>query len=125
MFGNEFHQFLPQVRNWTKNPSPDSFVCNQAKETLNQIEPRRTCWYEVQRHPFIELQPVFDFLMFVGWVVVNDDMQFQLFRRLFLHSFQERQKLLMTVAFFALTNNFTSKYIESCQQSAGAVSFVV
>ena len=57
-------------------------------------------------------EPGFDLGMLVGAVVIDDRMDIQMLRRIFVDSFDKLQKLLMPVALHALTDDFALQYIQ-------------
>ena len=68
-----------------------------AKEALDQIEPRRGSWREVQMKAGMTLEPGDDLGMFMRGVVIADDVNIQLGGDLALNLAQEGQPLLMAM----------------------------
>ena len=58
-----------------KHAAPERMLREIAEEPLDHIEPRGTCWTEVNMEVRVALQPTFDFGMRVGRVVIDDQMQ--------------------------------------------------
>ena len=71
------------------------------------------------------LDPLFDDGMFVGGVVVDDQMQIQARRSLAIHLAQELQKLFVAVAVEALPNNAAIENVERRKESRRSVPNIV
>src|SRR5580704_17570560 len=75
----------------------NAFVRELAKPALPQIEPRGTGGREVKLKPAVFSQPVPHLRMLVGSIVVKDQMQIQIWRKLTVQSPHESQELLMAM----------------------------
>ena len=73
----------------------------------------------------VSVEPLPHFRMLVGGVVVEDHVHDLSGRHLRLDGVEEADKLLVTMALHAATNDLAFKYIESGEQRRCAVSFVV
>src|ERR1700674_751379 len=63
--------------------------------------------------------------VFVGGVVVDDQVNRQVLGDLAVDGAQERHKLLMTVAGQALSDDRAGEYVEGGEQGGGGVAFVI
>ncbi len=70
-------------------------------------------------------QPCLDLGMFVGAVVVNDEMNFQLFGSLAIDLLEETQPLDMRVTGLGARNDFAFKVIQRGKQSDRAMPDVI
>ena len=70
-------------------------------------------------------EPGFDLGMFVGGVVVGDQVHCERRRHLPLEMIEKADKLLMPVARFALGDNRTIEYVEGRKQGRGTVPLVI
>ena len=70
-------------------------------------------------------QPALDLGMFVGGVVVYDQMQFLLRWSLFVNQTQELESLLVAVSFLAGADHFAIGQIERGEKRGGTVPFII
>ena len=103
----------------------EALLCELGKETLNGVEPRGRCRGEVEDKPRMLSEPLHDVGMFVGGIVVDDDVD-----RLFpgyscLDDVQEPDELLMAMSLHALADNLALKDIECREQGGDAMALVV
>ncbi len=92
------HDELLQV---PENSSPNSTFRQIAEKVLDHVQPRGRSWGEVHMEAFVSFQPPLDALMFVGTVVVADNMNLLLNRHGLVDHAEELQPLLMPVALLA------------------------
>ena len=57
----------------SKNAALETLLCELGKETLNGVEPGSGCRSEVEDKPLMFFEPQHDVGMFVGGIVVDDD----------------------------------------------------
>ena len=84
-----------------ENSAPDSAFCQIAEEAFDHVQPRGRSWREVHMEAFVSFQPALDALMFVGTVVVADDVNLLLNGHSLVDHAQELQPFLMPVALLA------------------------
>ena len=91
---NGLDKFLSAIKGTTAY-TPARNLC---KPTLNEIEPRRTCWHEVKMESRVISKPRTNLGVVVGPIVVQDCMNVQLFRYLSVHGPKELKEFDMAVA---------------------------
>ena len=96
-----------------------------SEPSLDLVHPRRTCGGEVESKAFIPLQPIFDLLMFVRRIVIQDNMNFFTRRNVLFYLFKETQKLLVAMLAVTFSNNVPMNRVEGSEKCGCAMSFVV
>ena len=71
-----------QLGDATKHPPADAFGGAVLKEVFHEIEPGAPGGHEVQVKPLVAPEPLLDLGMFVGGLVVEDERQSLVLRRL-------------------------------------------
>ncbi len=69
--------------------------------------------------------PVFNILMFMRGMIIQNQMKLKFLRCLPLNSSQELQKLLMTVSLISLPDNFSIQSIQGGKQGRGPISLII
>ena len=82
-------------------------------------------WGEVEDKPRMFFEPLHDVGMFVGGIVVDDDMDRLFLRHSGLDDVQKPDELLMAMALHALADDLALKDIERCEQGRDAVALVI
>ena len=90
-----------------KDPSTQTLGAQVPKEALHHVEPRGACRREVQMKARMLFQPGLDLGMFVRGVVIQDQVQVAIRRRLLIEQAQELQPFDMAVAPLALAGPMT------------------
>ena len=103
----------------------DALVGDLAEPSLHHVQPRTRSWDEVQMEAWMPPQPGFHARVFVGCVVVDDEMQVELRRGLGVDLAKEPDELLMPVAWHAVTDDFAVKHAQGSKQRGRAVALVV
>src|ERR1700686_3552964 len=93
---------LNQFMNRTERAAPNGTTGDQRKEALDQVQPRAVGRHEVQVPAWTSGQPRLDLRMFVGGVVVDDQMNIEIGGHRRFDGAQKTEKLLMTVPWLAL-----------------------
>ena len=78
---------------------------------------------QVKSRVFFE--PFFHLMMFVGGVIVQDQVYLQSLRSSFVNKTQEAQILLVSVPFFTASEHFPCLHIQSGKQTAGSMTDVI
>ena len=78
---------------------------------------------QVKSRVFFE--PFFHLKMFVGGVIVQDQVYLQLLRGSFVNKTQEAQIFLVSVSFFTASEHFSCLRIQSGKQTAGAMTDII
>ena len=106
---NGFHQGW----NILESPAPDSFIRDLPEPALHHVQPRAGSRDKMKVETEVLAQPGFDPWMFVGRVVVHDEMQVQVGRRLRVDELEEADKLLMPVSRHAIADDFAIEHAQS------------
>ena len=80
---------------------------------------------KVESPPFLRLQPTLHFGALVSAVVVHDQMDLLISRKLFFEMIEELHELPAAVAMLTSTDHFSIQNVERGEQSGGAVALVV
>ena len=64
-----------QLRDALEDAAPDALAGDLGEEALDEVQPGRRSWNEVQREAWMPLQPCFHLIGLVGCVVVDDEME--------------------------------------------------
>ena len=86
-----------QIVDTAKDAATDAFGREVAEESLDHIEPRTAGWREVHVDARMSLQPALDFGVFVGSVVIGDEVKFLGLWIEFVNHPQEAKPFLMAV----------------------------
>jgi hypothetical protein len=103
----------------------DGALGNQREPALDLIEPTGIGGSEVQVIAGMTGQPGFDLGMFVGGVIVQDQMDVEVSGDVVVQMLEKTQELLMAMAWFALRNHAAVEDIEGRKERGGAVAEVV
>ena len=79
----------------------------------------------MQVHPLMAGEPGLDAGMFMGGVVVNDDVESEVLRRLTVELLEESEELVVAMAFVALADDLAGGHIEGREEGSRAVALVV
>src|ERR1700730_674032 len=105
--------------------APNPFASDFSKPAFDQIQPGRTGGSEMQMKSSMALQPSLHFGMFVGGVVVHDQMQLHCGGGFPIYLTQEAQKLIVPMPIKAATNDRAFQHIQSGKQCGGAMPHVI
>ncbi len=97
MLRNVIMKGLHQLRDAAEDPAPNPLRGQVAEEAYHQIEPGATGGHEVHVKPAVSLDPPLDLGMLLGGIVVLDEMERLVLRRLLINQPQERQPFLMAM----------------------------
>src|SRR5882757_7113594 len=122
---DEVHNVGAQGLNAAIDAAPDLLVGDEAKETLDLIEPGRACRCEMDMptRPFGE--PVADQRSLVRRVVVHDDVDIETSRDGSLDLVEEFAELDGAVAGIAFADDLAARDVESREERGRAVPGVV
>ena len=102
-----------------------SLVGNLTKPTFDHIEPRTRCGDEMQREAWVTLQPGLDTRVFMGSIVVDDQMQLQVGGYFDINAFQEPNKFLMSVPGHAIADNSAIEHTKGSKERSSPVALIV
>src|SRR6185437_1546778 len=103
----------------------DALVCEFSKPTFHPIQPGARCREEVQMDTRMPPHPGVDARMLVGSVVVDDQMQIKMGRRLGVDLLEESDELLVPMTRHAVANDFPIEQAQRREQGRRAMAFVV
>ena len=95
------------------------------EEALDGIEPRAGCRHEMEGPARMPGQPGTDFRLFVGRIVVEDDMDGLVGGHLGFDGVEEPNKLLMPVTLHVAADHRAVEDVERGEQGGGAIALVV
>ena len=116
---------LHQLADAGERTAPDRLLGNQRKPALDLVEPGRVGGSVVDVVSRALREPSADSGMFVGGVIVNDQMDFEIRRDVLVKTAQEGKKPLMAMTGFAFCENRATRYVEGGEQIGRAVSNVI
>ena len=108
-----------------KTSPTDSFLGDLAKPAFDQVQPRTRGRYEVEMEAQMPPEPGFHPGMLVGPIIVDDQMQVQLRRRLQVDLFEEPDEFLVAVSRHTVPDDFPIEHTQGCEQRGRAMAFVV
>src|SRR5437879_2183633 len=114
-----------QVADAGKGASPYGFIGELRKPALDQIQPRRPGGDEVELESRVLGQPGLDLGMGMSPVVVEDQMQFQVFAELAVEAGQELEELLVAVTEMNLAYHRALEQIQGGEESSRTMPLVV
>ncbi len=119
MLRNVIMKGLHQLRDAAEDPAPNPIRGQVAEEAYHQIEPGATGGHEVHVKPAVSLDPPLDLGMLVGGIVVLDEMERLVLRRLLINQPQERQPFLMAMPGPAGGEDFALGHLERGEARGG------
>ena len=108
-----------------KRTAPDRVLGNECEPALDLVKPTGVGRRVVDVEARVAREPGFDPRMFVGGVVVRDQMDFEVDRNVAVEVLKEREKLLMAMTRLALGADRPGEHIKRREQRGGAVPIVV
>jgi hypothetical protein len=114
-----------QVGNRAEDAAADALPRYLGEEVLHRIEPGRRGRGEVKGPARVARQPSQHFRMLVGGVVVEDDVDRLVGRKLALKSVEKADEFDMAVALHAAANDGAVEHAKCREQGGGAVPLVV
>ena len=102
-----------------------SLVGDLTKPTFDHVEPGTGCGDEMQMEAWVTLQPGSDTRMFMGSIVVDDQMQLQAGGHFGINAFQKPNEFLMSVTGHAIADNSAVEHTESREECGGTVTLIV
>jgi hypothetical protein len=100
-------------------------LSDSVKPDIYLIEPGGISGSEVNVVSGEKRQPIFNSLMFMGGVVIDDEMYIEVFGHGRFNMFEKAEVFLMTMAFSALGKDLASRDIKSCKKSCCAMPNVI
>ena len=114
-----------QFRHISKDATPDALVGDLTEPPLHHVHPRTRRRNEVQMEAWMPPKPGFYTRMFVGRVVIRDEVQIEFGRGFDIDLVEEADEFLMPVARHAFADHLAVEHAEGRKQSGRAVALVV
>ena len=99
-----------------KHAAPQLVLREVAEETLHHDEPRRIGRGEVHVEPRVALEPVLDLGLFVGRVVIRDQVQVEMRGHGLVEQAQKLEPFLMTMPFLTKPVDFAVGGVEGSEK---------
>ena len=109
------------VEDATVKPPPGKF----GEESFDGVKPRTGCRGEVENKPLVAIEPSPDLWMFMGGVVVENDMDDLVFGDLSIDHVQETDELLVPVALHIASDHGPVEDVQGGEQRCCSIAFVV
>ena len=119
------HDIIGELAHAGEAPFADDILRQLSEEALDQIEPGRARRREVNMKSRMLCEPLLDTLLFVGAVVVDDQVQIQVLRRFPVDLLEETKPFDVRMARFRPRDQFAVEVIQCGKQRDGAMPCVV
>ena len=116
---------LDQIGNAFENTATDTFVSNLPEPALDQIQPGTGCGNKVQMETWMPFQPGFDPWVFMGAIIVDNEMEIEAGRSIGVDFVEKPDKLLMSVTGHAIADHSAVEHAQGRKQSGGAIALVI
>ena len=116
---------LDQIGNAFENATANAFVGDLAEPTLDQIQPGTGSWNKVQMETWMPFQPGFDPWVFVGAVIVDNEMEIESGRSIGVDFVEKPDKLLMSVTGHAIADHSAVEHAQGRKQSGSTIALVI
>ena len=125
MLGNVIHDSLDQAFYAGERFSANPFVRNLSEPSLHQVQPRTAGWNEVDVEARVLAEPFLYLGMLMCAVVVDNQVQIQLRRRLLVNQLQKLDPFLMPVPRHARSDQPALGHLQGREERCGAVADVI
>ena len=105
--------------------APQLLIGDLTKPTFNHVEPRTRRGDEMQMEAWMTLQPGSDTRMFMGSIVVDDQMQLQSGGHFGINAFEKPNEFLMSVPRHAVSDNSAIEHTEGGEERGSTVALIV
>ena len=116
---------LDQSSDIGKRAATQSLVSDLTKPTLNHVKPRTRCGDEMQMEPWVAFQPGSNTRMFMGSIVVDDQMQLEAGGHFGVKAFQKPNEFLVSVTGHTIADNSAIEHTESGEECGRTISLIV
>ena len=103
----------------------DALLSQLAEPSLDEIQPGGTGGDKVQLEPGMPGQPLLDLGLLVGPIVVNDEMEVQVFGKVPVQPSKKAQEFLVSVPGHTLTDHPSIQQVQRCEQGSSSKPLVV
>lgn len=114
-----------EVLNIPETSPSDSFLGDLAKPAFDQVQPRTRGRDEMEMEAQMPPEPGFHPGVLVGSIIVDDQMQVHLRRRLAVDLFEEPDEFLVAVSRHTVPDDFPIEHTQGGEQRGRAMAFVV
>ncbi len=104
---------------------PELILGEVAEESFDHVEPAAAGGREVKMEALVARRPALDCRMFVGGIIVDDQVELFVGGRLAIDETQELQPFLMAMPLHAGGHHAAVQRVECGKQRGGAVSLVI
>jgi hypothetical protein len=125
MLLNVSHDGVDQLTHALESAPANPLVGDVAKPAFHEVQPRTARRDEVNVEPGMALQPSLDLGVFVRVVVVHDQMQIEIRRRLLIDQLEELDPFLMTMSRHARADQLALGQFQGGKQRRRAMTRVV
>jgi len=123
--GKIFFNRRDQSRHARKTSSPETLRGEFAKPTLNQVQPGTGRGSEVQMKTRMPLDPGFHAGMFMGAIIIHDQMEIELGGSFGVDFLKESDELLMPMARQAVSNHLAVEHTEGGKQGGRPMADII
>ncbi len=116
---------LDQCLHVSEHAALEALLIEVAEESFDDVEPRAAGGYEVHVEAGMPLEPALDSLVFVGGVVVDDEMKVELTRCLLVDHPEELDPLLMPMLLHAGRDDLALAEFNRSEQRRCSIPLVV
>ena len=116
---------LDQIGNAFENATANAFVGDLAEPTLDQIQPGTGSWNKVQMETWMPFQPGFDPWVFMGAIIVDNEMEIEAGRSIGVDFVEKPDKLLMSVTGHAIADHSAVEHAQGRKQSGSTIALVI
>ena len=117
--------FLYQFSDAAQGAALNCLLSDEPQPALDLIEPTRVGGRGAEVIAGVAREPGLDLGMFVGAVVVRDQMDVQAGRKVAVEVIKKGQKFLVAMARFAHGQHFAIEPVERREQGGGAVTIII
>ena len=120
----EVSDLVDELADRGERAAPDRFLGNDVEPDLDLIDPGGVGGGEVDVIAGPSSEPALDFDVFMGAVIVDDEVDIEVPGHVGVDVLQEAQKLLMTMPRLALGEHLAGGHVEGGEEGGGAVTDV-
>ena len=114
-----------QIGDALEDAASDTLPCDLGEEALYEIEPGRRGRNKVHVEPGMALQPLHHIRMFMGRIIVCDQVKIKVLRRVIVDRAQKLDEFLVAVAIQTATDHPAVQQAQSRKQGRGAMTLVI
>ena len=120
----EGSDLVDELADGGEGAAPDRFLGDDVEPDLDLVEPGRIGGSEMDMVAGPCSEPALDFNVFMGAVIVDDEVDIEVRGHVGVDVLEEAEELLMTVPSLALGEHLASGHVEGGEEGGGAVTDV-